>query len=281
MNRLLLICLSLLLSIGCAPPRVGTDPPLARHPLTRWHKVYRGGKPWRLTSIGVETKGGGIERTPGKPRTVTWIWETYYAPIDRWSNHYQVPAELIVATIATEAAPRSGAPGYTRDPASIRREKGFVSIRRTPQLLAVGLMQTTLATARAALAREGVSAREIDDQWLLNPDNAIRAGTAYLALQAAGKLCNIATMLDPPVVFAAYNAGGVYRMGGWSNRWKMRQYPHRTGAHVDRAIRFFNDSVAALRHHSLVPGFGFRDYVYQLPEWPRRVAWLDEEKIVI
>lgn len=257
---------------GCASHRVDTSPPLPRHPLTRWHKVFRGGTPWRLTADGVELKGDGLERTPGNPRTVTWIWETYNSPINRWSEYYRVPAELIVAVIATEATPAPGAPAYSRDAASLRREKGFVSVARTPHLLAVGLMQITVATARAVLAREGVAEDSVDDQWLVDPDNGIRAGTAYIALQARGELCNIATMLDPPVAIAAYHAGGVYRMGGSKNRWKMRQYPRRTGQHVDRAIKFFNDAVAAMKHHRLVPALGYQNYVQDLPKWPRRVS---------
>ncbi len=254
---------------ACAATRDATRPPVPRHPLTRWHKVFWGGTPWRLTPDGVEVKGVGLLRTPGRPRTATWIWETYRKPIDHWSRHYRVPAELIIATIATEAVPRPGAPAYTRSPESLRREHGFVSVARTPNLIAVGLMQTTVATARAVMGREGVPARRVDTQWLMVPGNAIRAGTAYLALQARGEMCNLATMLDPPVAVAAYHAGGVYRMGGRSNRWKMKQYPARTGRHIDRAIAYFNDAVAVLEHHRWRPAYGYRDYVYHLPPWPR------------
>jgi soluble lytic murein transglycosylase-like protein len=119
-------------------------------------------------------------------------------------------------------------------------------------------MQVTVATARAVMRREGIASRQIDDHWLAVPGNGIRAGTAYLALQAEGELCNIATMFDPPVAFAAYNAGGVYRMGGRKNRWKMKQYPARSGKHIDRAVKYFNDAVAALKHHSLPPSNGYQ-----------------------
>ncbi len=271
MRRAILgITLGLVFLAGCAGTRGMTRPPVPKHPLTRWHKVFRGGTPWRLTADGVEIKGVGIPRTPGKPKTTTWIWETYHTSIDRWSRHYGVPAELVIAVIATEAVPRPGAPAYTRSPESLRRESGFVSSARTPHLLAVGLMQTTLATARAVMAREGVPASEVDAQWLMVPSHAIRVGTAYLALQARGEMCNLATMLDPPVAIAAYHAGGVYRMGGRKNLWKMRQYPARTGRHIDRAVAYFNDAVAALEHHRWQPSFGYRDFVYHLPPWPGR-----------
>ena len=39
--------------------------------------------------------------------------------------------------------------------------------------------------------------------WLLEPDNSIQAGTAYIASQSSK------TDLDPPKVSCAYNAGGV------------------------------------------------------------------------
>ncbi len=268
-NAQVLIVTLLLGLVACAGPRTESRPSVPRHPLTRWHKVFRGGTPWRLTADGVEIKGIGVPRTPGKPRTVTWIWETYHQAIDRWSAHYAVPAELIVAIIATEAVPARGAPGYTRSPESLRREGGYVSVARTPHLLAAGLMQTTIATARAVMEREGVAPARIDDRWLFDPDHAIRAGTAYVALQARGEMCNLATMLDPPVAVAAYHAGGVFRMGGRNNIWKMRQYPRRTGRHLDRAMAFFNDAVAALEHHPVQPTFTYRWFVRHPPPWPR------------
>lgn len=222
--------------------------------------------------MGIETKGTGIERTKGPPRTATWIWETHHPSINRWSAHYGVPAELLIAVIATESAPARGAAGHTRDPRSLRRESGFVSLARTPGRLAVGLMQVTVGTARAVLKPEGLGADQIDDQWLMVPENGIRAGAAVLAWQARGRFCNIATLFDPPVAIAAYHAGGLYRMGGWNNRWKMRQYPHRTGRHVDRAIRFFNDAVAVLRDHPVQSVFSYRDYVFHPPKWPEEVS---------
>jgi hypothetical protein len=268
-----IVLLGLILSVGtgCARRTAG-DPPVPRHELTRYHKAFALGKPWRLTSRGVELKGAGIERTAGSPKTATWIWETWHDSIDRWSAHYGVPAELVIAVIATESAPARGAPGHTRDPASVRRERQFVSVSSTPQYITVGLMQTSVYIARAALADSGIDKSRIDDRWLKDPDNAIRAGTALIAWQARGKFSNVATLFDPPVVLAAYNAGGLYRMGGHSNRWKMRQYPAKTGRHVDRGIRYFNDAVEVLRTHSIRPKYGYRDFVYHPPEWPQAAA---------
>lgn len=266
---LLLIIFVLGLNTGCAMLGGRGDPPVPRHPFTRYHKSFHFATPWRLTAMGVEIKRSGIERTEGKPRTVSWIWETYSSSINRWSDHYQVPAELLIALIATESGPAKGQPFYTRDPRSLRKESGYVSLSRTPHRLAVGLTQMTVATARAVLERDGVDPATIDDQWLMKADNGIRAGAALLARQARGELCNIATLLDPPVALAAYNAGGMYRMGGLNNRWKMRQYPARSGRHVDRGIRFFNDAVVVLRTHRIAPRYGYRTYVYNPPRWPK------------
>lgn len=261
-SGLLLLLLTLL--SGCAGLRA-SDPRVPWHPFTRFHKPFFMAEGWKLTPLGVQMRWGGIERTEGKPRTVTWIWENHFTSINRWANHYKVPAELIIALIATESAPARGAPFYTRDPRSLRREKGFSSLGRTPGRISVGLTQITIATARATLALEGIESTLVDDGFLMNPDNGIRAGTALVARQARGELCNIATLLDPPVVFAAYNAGGMYRMGGFKNRWKMKQFPLRTGVHVDRGIKYLNDAIAVLRTHRYAPSYGWKHYVYNPP----------------
>jgi hypothetical protein len=41
-----------------------------------------------------------------------------------------------------------------------------------------------------SMAREILKLEQIDGEWLLNPDNSIRAGTAYIALQSQ-KPCSI------------------------------------------------------------------------------------------
>lgn len=264
-----LLCLSLMGLMGCGVLVRSSEPPVPRHPLTRWHKTDWLATPWRLTVQGVEIRRAGVERTEGKPRTALWIWDTWHRPLNRWSQHYQVPVELLIALIATESAPAKGQPFYTRDPRSLRREKGFISLERTPHRISVGLTQVSVATARAVLALEGIDPALVDDQWLMSAENGIRTGAALVARQARGELSNVATYYDPPVVFAAYNAGGLYRMGGWQNRWKMRQYPARTGKHVDRAVHFYNDAVAMLRTHPIAPVFSHRQYLYQLPPWHR------------
>lgn len=95
-------------------------------------------------------------------------------------------------------------------------------------------MQTLISTARDTLKIDA-----IDSAWLLEPDNAICAGTAYMALQSPH------TLFDPTVVACAYNAGGVYHDDSANNRWRMRQFPIGTSHHADRFVRWFNDCFRA------------------------------------
>ncbi len=189
-----------------------------------FHSAFEGGVQWRLTRRGVEVEGAGIERTRGAPATVRRAWADYGDSIDRWGVRYGVPAELILAAICTESGGRA-------EP--VRIEPGYESDEATPGRVSPGLMQTLISTAREALA--GEVTEEIDRSWLLEPDNSIRAGTAYIARQKP------MTGFDPPKVACAYNAGGVYRQTGAANRWKMRQYPIGTSAHADRFVKWLND----------------------------------------
>ncbi|OGG44938.1 MAG: hypothetical protein A3F84_05705 [Candidatus Handelsmanbacteria bacterium RIFCSPLOWO2_12_FULL_64_10] len=148
-----------------------------------------------------------------------------------------MPVELIVATICAETG---------GDPSAVREEPGYVSDAQTPGKVSPGLMQTLISTARGVLGDEA-----IDRRWLLEPDNSIRAGTAYIASQWK------ATHLDPPKVACAYNAGGVYPNLSPQNRWKMRQYPINTSAHADRFVRWFNECFVMFEQDGLTPELSF------------------------
>lgn len=173
---------------------------------------------YRLTPVGFEVSGK-IWKPVGLS-TVRKIWANYKSEIVRWANHYGVPVEIIITTIATESAGRANA---------LRKEPGYKSDNSTPHRISPGLMQTLISTARGAL-----NDKSIDRSWLFVPGNSIKAGTAYIAQQSKQ------TGMDPPLVLAAYNAGAVYLQTGKNNRWKTRQYPIGTGAHVDRAMGYFN-----------------------------------------
>lgn len=183
-----------------------------------------GGVEWRLGGLGLWVDGERPEGTRGEPVTMRRIYKEYGKLIRFWAVHYDVPVELIAATIATE----------TRgDPAATREEPGFISDDVTPHHVSTGLMQTLISTAREAL-RVDIPEEVINREWLNNPSNSIMAGTAYIKQQ------EWFTHFHPPMVAAAYNAGRIYEEGS-SNRWRMRCYPLNTGHHIDRFVLWFND----------------------------------------
>ncbi|MFA5985054.1 MAG: transglycosylase SLT domain-containing protein [Methylococcaceae bacterium] len=186
------------------------------------HAAYDDGIYWQLSAKGLLL---GQDNSPlgsgGEPKTVATVWEKFEEPLTTYANKFKVPVELLIATICTES---SG------NPKALRKEPGFIDEVRTPNKVSPGLMQTLISTARAALNQD-----DINQAWLLEPDNSIHAGSAYIASQ--WKL----THFDPPKVACAYNAGGIYYNNSAKNRWKMRQYPIGTAEHADRFIKWFND----------------------------------------
>ena len=189
--------------------------------LTNPHRRFEGSVLWSLTEDGVSIENKPPLGTTGEPNTVIRIWDTYGLSIQRWSEALNVPTELIIATICTESG---------GNPAARREEPGYISEAQTPHRVSVGLMQTLISTAQSTLKLD-----QIDGQWLLDADNSIRAGTAYIAQQSRH------TLYDPPVVACAYNAGGVYYNDSQQNRWRMRQYPIDSSKHADRYVEWFND----------------------------------------
>lgn len=176
---------------------------------------------WHLEPTGVCIDGKPAAGSGGPPETVGKVWQRFGAAITGWSTRLAVPAELIVATIATES---SG------NPAAIRFEPHYGSDEATPDQVSPGLMQTLLSTARAALADSA-----IDRNWLLAPENSIQAGTSYILQQSQR------TGFDPPVVACCYNAGSVVLNDSPANPWRMLQYPVGTSEHCDRFVQWFND----------------------------------------
>jgi len=183
--------------------------------------TFRDSVEWQLDPEGVVIEGNTPEVWGGPPATVRRIWGDYGDAIREWARDFGVPAELIISTICTESDGRADA---------IREEPGFVSDAQTPDRVSVGLMQTLISTARTALGEDAIGR-----DWLRQPNNSIRAGTAYIAQQWKE------THLDPPKVACAYNAGGVYYNDSPDNRWRMRQYPIGTSKHADRFVKWFNE----------------------------------------
>lgn len=201
------------------------------------HRFAPDGCEWVLTVLGICIDGGLPERTAGEPTTMRRIWDDYAEHVLYFAEAFKVPAELILATIATESSGKTDA---------VRLEPDYVSDETTPSRVSVGLMQTLITTARMVLRDPGLGR-----SFLLSASGSIQAGTAYLDHQ--GKV----TGFDPPKVAAAYNAGGLYYQGGKSNRWKMKQYPIGTGEHVDRWVRWFGDAMAVLRESGTTPNGSF------------------------
>ena len=195
---------------------------------------------WRLTPDGVEIDGAGVERTKGAPNTVTRVWEAYAADINRTARARRVPCELIIATICTESGGKANA---------VRLEPGYKSDEATPNKVSPGLTQTLISTASEVMGRK------VTREWLLEPANAIEAGSIYIARQSKK------TGFAPPLVAAAYNAGSLKYQDGKNNRWRLRQFPIGTGAHCDRFVQFFNDAVYVLKRHSTKPALSFADFL--------------------
>jgi hypothetical protein len=107
-------------------------------------------------------------------------------------------------------------------------------------------MQTLISTARSTLGNA-----TIDRQWLEVPDHSIQAGVAYIDEQRG------TTRLDPPKVACAYNAGGLYKNMGASNRWRMRQFPLGTAEHANRFVEFFNDCFRMFTERGTAPAASF------------------------
>ena len=207
------------------------------------HAIW-GSQPWRLAHYGIGVPRADdsplerslVDRTYGEPTTVTRIMQKFRTSIKEWGGVYGVPVELIVACIATESR------GMTR---AYREEPGYTDEVKTPHRVSAGLMQTLVSTARDTLmAIEGIpAASPVCSDWLFDPDNSMRAGAAYIAMQKAK------TQFDPPKVAAAYNAGGVIKDMAGSNPWKMRCYPAGTGRHITKFVQFYNDTVWVLNQN--------------------------------
>jgi hypothetical protein len=141
-----------------------------RDALTKSHN-FNGGVTWRLAKDGVRIGDAAPENTGGRPATVARVLEDYGDSIVRWAAHYLTPVELIVATICTETRGRAEA---------LRTEPGYISDNETPHRVSCGLTQTLISTARECLVEDGAI---VDRDWLFEPDNAIRAGAAYINQQ--------------------------------------------------------------------------------------------------
>ena len=187
---------------------------------------------------GVEIDGSGIERTKGAPATVTGSGTPR-----RGDQPHGTRSSRAVRADRRHDLHRVGRPGGRRPArARLRERRGDPAARSAP-----GLTQTLdLDRARAIQV-------SLDRDWLLAARERDR-GRHRLHRQAGE-----GHVLDPPLVAAAYNAGGSSTRTATQNRWSLRQFPIGTGKHCDRFVRFFNDAVAVLDSHPKAPACRIAD----------------------
>ncbi|KJR43135.1 Peptidase M15B and M15C, D,D-carboxypeptidase VanY/endolysins domain protein [Candidatus Magnetoovum chiemensis] len=216
-----------------------------------WHNSF-GGRLWRYDVKGVYTQdykdGKEPHRTPGEPLTCRAILNTCSDEIIAASKKHQIPAAIIVMTIATET-------GFLRN----YRFTGPKSFRWEPHVkvkdvnphdygdYSAGPMQTLASTARWVIKEDGLEYDPFivaphyitqlaapDEHPLYDLKTNIDIGTAEIKRRWNK------TGADPILVAAAYNAGGIHDAS--DNDWHIRSH----GNHLDRAAQWYGDACAAL-----------------------------------
>jgi hypothetical protein len=227
------------------------------------HRKFPRSVLWRVTDAGVALEGDDhVFRTRGRPVTARRIWNDFRHELEAVSRGYQVPVALLVATAATETRGNPGAvrhePGYAVELVSgippgagigwldahhheLPLDAFVAADDATPHRVSPGLMQTLISTARVVLGEPSLGRAE-----LLNPEVSIAAAAAYMRLQADWPP-DRSTFLDPVLVAAAYNAGGLIQESSTDNPWRLRSHPRRTGAHISRFVRWYGDARAVVR----------------------------------
>jgi hypothetical protein len=186
--------------------------------LLEYHHAYEGGLRWRLDSEGIELEPGLHPRTGGEPATIRRIWGEWSPHIQHWSYVCGIPAELLLATVATESR-------RDLDPRQDRQEPGYVSDETTPERVSVGLCHPLISTARA------VTGFACGRHWLQEPRNNLMIAALVIRGDA------VMTGLDPILVAAKYNAGTIRET--LSNPFRLRS----TGDHLSRFASWYNDAV--------------------------------------
>jgi hypothetical protein len=200
--------------------------------LTQWHNQF-GGRYWRVTYEGVETKDAGLLRTRGEPVTVQKLWDDFGDSIYHAVKELGCPADMVVAMIPIEAI-RLSTGHY--DPKSLRLEPGYISDEKTPHRVSPGLMQTLISTAKGMARKYRLVPEEsVDRDLLLDAHYSILLGSAYIQHQ----IDRYAP--DPPIICGAYNAGSLRRTNRHS--WRILTYGE---TRLDRYIMWFNDFLFAV-----------------------------------
>ena len=194
--------------------------------LTRPHRYFSSSDSWRLgrDGIAVQDEPNAI-CTDAQQAQVLKVFTEQKDALATILSRVPVPIELVIACICTESSGKVQAE---------RREPGCSTIdpTLTPARVSVGLMQTLLSTARDMLRNPKLGLADLRD-----PLVSIEAGATYI-----WRLARL-TGFDPPLVAAAYNAGGLRFNDNRANRWRLVQYPIGTSAHVDRFVGAFNGAM--------------------------------------
>jgi hypothetical protein len=206
---------------------------------TPWTSRH-GGREWRLTDLGIETRDKGYLRTGGAPATMIRLWQDYGQAISYASRTLGCPADMIAAMIPIEAV-RSGDGSF--NPKSNRFEPGYTSDEETPHRRSPGLMQTLISTAsRMATTYPALNLREEDvtTELLYDPFYSVLLGSCYIRhlIDVYGP--------DPILICGAYNAGAVRRDPG--NAWRILSFGK---TRMDRYAAWFNDFHQAIRDGSV------------------------------
>lgn len=210
-----------------------------------WMSKY-GGIEWRYDATGIFLRGLDEPlRTAGEPITCQSIIEHFTDIIINNAIDFDIPPEIIVMTIATEAAAYRRI-GFT-GPETFRWEPHVKVTDVEPNHYgdySLGPMQTLATTARWVIRSQNLNLGPFDvmpdfkEQPVVPPDDLpgyypeinINIGAAEIKQRWERSGDN------PILVAACYNAGGLYSSS--HNRWHLRSY----GNHLDRAAKWFGDA---------------------------------------
>lgn len=220
-----------------------------------WHNRF-GGQEWRYDRNGVYLRSNPSTplRTPGVPTTCLAILDLYKTEIASAARRSGIPPELIIMTIATEAA------AYRNDdftgPRTFRWEPQVLVKDVTPPDMgdySAGPMQTLASTARWVIGSQGLPYQPftVAPHYASQPSpapasNPLYGGAANIDIGTAEIKQRItSTGFDPVLAAAAFNAGGLYESS--KNAWRLRSY----GDHLDRAVKWYGDACFVLRENGL------------------------------
>ena len=222
--------------------------------MTEWTR-HAGGAGWYVLDDGriklepdthlggiaayVCTDADGCIRTKGAPLTMQTLRGEYGATIAAVASAFDLPEHWIAGMVSIEARKLQGS--YSFDVVSLRHEPGYFSPEETPNKVSAGLMQTLLSTAKR-MAREyfdGVAgtgefllpqSEDLTVEDLTDPEVSLALGAAYMHFQSE------IYGLDPVLLVASYNAGGVYETS--KNPWRLRTFGY---PRIPKFCGFAND----------------------------------------